>query len=591
MAFTARTVYNELTDLLMGRQANSPSGGGLPVEQTGPHILKANSVEERDTLVLQTQQNQHFRAQMMQLFQSESNKRLYFEGTRLEQYRDYEAMEDYPDIARALDLLAEEATMGSITGKALNIYSDNEQTKAVLQDLFYNTLDIPVQLPFWARCMIKHGDCFLYHPLAAGRGILGARILSTIDTERQETVVNDEPTVRFRYTTGTGHVHEYTLWQVSHFRMLGNERRLPYGTSLLYRVRRTYKMLVMAKDAVLVYRLTRAPERRVHKIYTGNINPNDVPAYLEAVANSHKKARLIDPRTGDFDWTYQPATMDMDYYTGVSSESAGTQIDTLPGAQNLDALGDISMLEADLFGGLGIPMSFIKFSSDSGGSSGDGKSMSMLDIRLARLVNRIQQALLGELNKMAIVHLHLLGGDFQEETDNFTLTLNSPSVQLELQQEELRSSKLDNFTKAVTPGPNGLAAMSYAEGMKEILGKSEQHIKQSLFDQFTEAKIAAEIKSAPELLPSSRLYDPLIRFAQAGKKGAPNTSSQGGADGMGGGMAGDMGAMSALPGGGDGFPAGPEAGGDAGAPPPPPGPLNEQTMRAGLRLLEIAQRL
>ncbi len=587
MATPIRTVYNQLTDLLMGRSPDSPGGGGLPPDFSEPRVLKANSTEERAELVLQTQQNQHFRTQMMQLFQAESNKRLYYEGTRLEQYRDYEAMEEYPDIARALDLLAEEATMGSINGKALNIYSDNERTKAILHDLFYNTLDVPVQLSFWARNMIKHGDCFLYHPLAAGRGILGARLLSTIDTERQETVVNDEPTVRFRYLTGSGHQHEYTLWQVSHFRMLGNERRLPYGTSLLYRIRRTYKMLVMAKDAVLVYRLTRAPERRVHKIFTGNIDPNDVPAYLTEVSNSHKKAKLMDPRTGDFNWTYQPATMDMDYYVGVSSENAGTQIETLPGAQNLDALGDVRMLEDDLFGGLGIPKSFIKFNSDTGGSAGDGKSMSMLDIRLARLINRIQQALLGELNKMAIVHLHLLGGDFQDETSNFTLTMNSPSVQLELQQEELRSAKLDNFTKATTPGANGMAAMSYAEGMKDILGKSEQEIKQSLYDQFTESKIASEIKLAPELLPSSRLYDPFIRFAQASKKNQTSTSAEPGADGMGGDMGmGGMGAMDALPpaGGGDGFPAGPGAG-------PAPGPLNEQTMQAGLRLLQLAQLL
>jgi hypothetical protein len=600
------TIFNQLSNLLLGRGATpsdlAAAGGNAP--STTPQILKANSVEERDEMVLSTQQQNYFRTQLLSLMQADTHKRVYFEGTRLQQYQDYEAMEEYPDIARALDLLAEEATMSSIKGQALNVYSDNHRVKSVLTDFFTNTLDVPTVLPFWARIMIKQGNCFLYHPVAEGKGITGARLLSTIDTERHELIVDDQPLTKFRHTMVTGGIQEYSIWQVSHFRMLGNERHLPYGTSLLYRIRRTYKMLMMAKDAVLVYRLTRAPERRVHKVYTGNIDPNDVPEYLQAVADSHKKAKLIDPKTGDFNFAYQPATMDMDYYVGVSAEGTGTQIDTLPGASNLDALGDLNMLEDDLFGGLGVPKSFVKFNSSSGGSSGDGKSFSMLDLRLARQVSRIQQALLAELTRMAMVHLFLLGGDFHQELTNFTLTLNSPSVQLQLMHEELRAAQLDNYVKATTPSGEGVAAMSASKAMKEILGMSEEEVIQNFKDQFMESKIYTEIKSAGELLPTSGLYDDIIRFAQAGKakptsQGAPEQDGAPGGPPPGGGGFGGPGPDGALPGGApgpdgapapgpDGAPGGPGPGAGAG---PGPGSLNEQTLRAGERLLAISKLL
>ena len=74
---------------------------------------------------------------------------------------------------------------------------------------------------------------------------------------------------------------EFNAWQVAHFRLLGDDRRLPYGTSILEKARRIWKQLLLSEDAMLIYRVTRAPERRIFKIFVGNIDEKDVPAYVQ----------------------------------------------------------------------------------------------------------------------------------------------------------------------------------------------------------------------------------------------------------------------------------------------------------------------
>ena len=77
----------------------------------------------------------------------------------------------------------------------------------------------------------------------------------------------------------------FNSWEIAHFRLLGDDRRLPYGTSMLEKARRIWKQLLLAEDAMLVYRTSRAPERRVFKVFVGNMDDKDVEAYIQKVAN------------------------------------------------------------------------------------------------------------------------------------------------------------------------------------------------------------------------------------------------------------------------------------------------------------------
>ena len=89
---------------------------------------------------------------------------------------------------------------------------------------------------------------------------------------------------------------EFNTWEVAHFRLLSDDRRLPYGTSMLEKSRRIWKQLLLAEDAMLIYRTSRAPERRVFKVYVGNMEDQDVEAYMcRRVANKFKRDPIRRP--------------------------------------------------------------------------------------------------------------------------------------------------------------------------------------------------------------------------------------------------------------------------------------------------------
>ena len=119
-------------------------------------------------------------------------------------------------------------------------------------------------------------------------------------------------------------------WHI--FRLLGDDRRLPYGTSVLEKARRIWKQLLLSEDAMLIYRVTRAPERRIFKIFVGNIDEKDVPAYIQKIANNFKRSPVVDQKTGQIDTRYNQMAQDQDYFIPVRDPNAPSPIDTLPGA-------------------------------------------------------------------------------------------------------------------------------------------------------------------------------------------------------------------------------------------------------------------
>jgi hypothetical protein len=297
----------------------------------------------------------------------------------------------------------------------------------------------------------------------------------------------------------------FNSWQIAHFRLLGDDRKLPYGTSFLEKTRRIWKQLILAEDAMLVYRVTRAPERRVYKIFVGNIDNEDVQAYVDEIANRFKRTPLIDPQTGQMDMRYNQLGIDQDIFVPTRSEDAQTPIDTLPGAQNLDQIADIEYLQRKLFTALRVPKAFLGFEE----ATGEGKNLALQDIRFSRTINRIQQAMLHELNKIAIIHLYLLG--FHDDIDNFTITLNNPSTQAEMLKIEHTSAKVTLYKDAVSDAGNGFGAMSMTRAKREILGWSDDEIKQDLLEQRIEKAAAAELENTQNVIKNTGVFDRVDR--------------------------------------------------------------------------------
>ena len=426
------TIYQRLSKLF---------GPGGPTQQEPTYqkfkmlpkdILKTDSKAEYEKEKLQMQQSLYLSNQWQKIDNELYTKSVYYEPTRLASYYDYESMEFTPEISAALDIYSEEATTPSEKGYMLAIYSESTRIKSILGDLFNNILDVNTNLPMWIRNTCKYGDNFVYLKIDPERGIIGVNQLPNIELERNEghsalnQINNDDPNshkVEFNWREKD---IKLSSWEVAHFRLLGDDRRLPYGTSMLEKCRRIWKQLLLAEDAMLVYRTSRAPERRVFKVFVGNMDDKDVEAYIQKVANKFKRDPIVDPQNGNVDLRMNQMAVDQDYFIPVRDQAAASPIDTLPGATNLSEIADIEYIQKKLLASLRIPKAFLGFEE----VVGEGKNLALLDIRFARTINKIQKAIIQELNKIAIVHLYVLG--FEDELENFSLGLTNPSTQAEL---------------------------------------------------------------------------------------------------------------------------------------------------------------
>jgi hypothetical protein len=453
--------------------------------------------------------------------------------------------------------MSEESCTLNEQGEIISVQSDSSRIKKVLEDLFFNVLDIHSNLPMWTRNTCKYGDNFVYLKIDYKQGIVGASQLTNIDIERKEQgliqfqEVNNQTEEKNENKKQVQFIWkdkslEFNAWEIAHFRLLGDDRKLPYGTSVLEKVRRIWKQLLLAEDAMLVYRVTRAPERRVFKIYVGNIDDADVEAYVQKVANKFKRTQTSDKQTGQVDIRYNTLAVDQDYFVPVRDPNASMPIETLAGAQNLDQIADI----------------FLGFEEPTG----EGKNLALMDIRFARTINRIQQAMIQELNKIAIIHLYILG--FHDELSNFKLVLNNPSTQGEMLKVEQWKEKVLLYKDLVAAVDGGIAPSSHTWAKKNIFNWSDDEIKLDLEQQRLEKAASAELEQTPNIIKKTGFFDKVDKLygeiitadTEGGEEGGEEGGFGGGEEGGFGG--GEEGGFGGGFGGGDegGFGGGDEGG-------------------------------
>ena len=409
-------------------------------------------------------------------------------GERYQRYRDYELMEYTPELASALDIYADDTTTYNEEGDILKIDSNNESIKAVLSDLYFDRLNIEYNIWNWVRNLCKYGDMFLLLEVVDKEGVVNTMPLPTVEIEREEAYDGDPNSVRFKWTYQSGAIFEN--WQIAHFRLLGDDIFLPYGKAILEPARRIWKQLNLIEDAMLVYRITRSPERRVFYIDVGNIPPQEVQQFILQVKNDLKKQPLID-QSGNIDLRYNPMAVDEDYFIPVRG-AVGSKIDTLPGAQNLGDIDDVRYIQNKLFAAIKVPRAYLSYESDVASKS----LLSQEDIRFARTIQRIQKILISELTKIGIIHLFALGFD-EEDLVDFELKMTNPSTITEMQKLELVGMKFDIGTKAIA---SQLIGQDYARA--HILGLTEEQIyaqKDALKQDARRQAEAEEIMLAPQM--------------------------------------------------------------------------------------------
>ena len=403
---------------------------------------------------------------------------------RLSRYSDFSEMETTPEIASALDIYSEETVSPDEHGRVLHIYSENRKIQEHLEHLFQDILNVEFNLSMWVRNLCKYGDFFLFNDVSPEFGVVAAYPIAISEMEREEGFDSEDPlAVRFRWVTQGNQLLEN--WQVSHFRLLGNDAFLPYGNSVLEAARRIWRQLILIEDAMLVYRVIRAPERRVFYIDVGNVPPEDVPNYLEQAQTSLKRNQVIDQDTGKVDLRYNPLSVDEDYFLPVRGGESGTKIDTLAGGQNTAAIEDVEYIQKKLFAALKIPRAYLGYDEDVGAKA----TLAQEDIRFSRSIQRIQKTVLSELNKLAMIHLFCHGYEGEELAD-FELYLSNPSTIAQQQKLELVRTRFEIAGTA----PEGSVNRAWIQ--KNVLGLTDEEIKDVLQGRIQDKIDDAEVETA-----------------------------------------------------------------------------------------------
>jgi len=378
------------------------------------------------------------------------NPTMNYQTLRIQLYTDYEAMDTESIIASALDIISDESTLKNENGEVIQIMSPDENIQRILYNLFYDILNIEFNLWLWTRNMCKYGDFYLHMEVAEKFGIYSVTPLSVYDMVREEGQDPSNPSyvcfkidpmviaaggMNNRVKDRDGKI-KFENYEIAHFRLLTDANYLPYGRSYIEPARKTYKQYILMKDAMLLHRITRAPEKRVFYVDIGNLPPNEVDGYMEKLKGNMKKTPFIDSQTGEYNMKYNVMNVLEDFYIPQRGANSNTKIDTIKGLE-YNAIDDVNFLRDEMLAALKIPKAFFGFEKDLTGKA----TLAAEDIRFARTIERIQRIVLSELYKMALVHLYVQGYD-GASLNNFELNLSTPSIVYEQEKIALWKEKI-----------------------------------------------------------------------------------------------------------------------------------------------------
>ena len=409
-----------------------------------------------------------------------------FQGARLQLFRDYDMMDNDPIVASVLDIYADESTVKDEFGRILSIKTDNTQVQEILDNLFYDILNVEFNLWMWVRNMAKYGDLFLYLDIDPEYGIVNVMPMSIYEMTRIEGDVPENPfSVRFAIQNDYLSLgkKEFDNYEIAHFRLLSDSNFLPYGKAMIEGGRRTWKQLQLMEDAMLIHRIMRAPDKRKFKIDIGNIPPAEVETYMQRIIDRMKKAPLVDPKTGDYNLRYNMMNITEDFYLPVRGKDSGTEIETMQGLQ-FNAIEDIEYLRKKLLAAFKVPKSFIGYEEDLSGKA----TLAAQDVRFARTIERIQRIIVSELTKIAIIHLYVQGFT-NDDLINFELSLTNPSTLYEQEKINLWQQRFQ-LAQQMTGGQAQILSQDWV--YKHILELSEDEV------ELERRKIIEDMKRAQE---------------------------------------------------------------------------------------------
>ena len=280
------------------------------------------------------------------------------------------------------------------------------------------------------------------------------------------------------YMAGTNELKEFGVGSehVVHFSLTeGLDDAWPFGQSILDPVFKTYKQKELLEDAIIIYRVQRAPERRVFYIDTGNMPTHKAMSFVERVKNEIHQRRIPSKTGGGatvMDASYNPLSIMEDYFFAQTAEGRGSKVETLPGGENLGQIDDLKFFTNKILRALRVPSSYLPTGPDDGTAAyQDGKVGTALiqEFRFHKYCTRIQNILAPLFDQEFKMYLKWRGTQIDSST--FEIRFFDPQGFSDYRSIDLNTARISTFTQV-----SEMPFMSRRFALKKYLGWSEDEI-------------------------------------------------------------------------------------------------------------------
>ena len=431
------------------------------------------------------------------------------EMNRKRRYGEYEQMDEYPEIGAAFDIYADDCTQRGLKGERWSIMTDRDIVIDEVEQLF-DQINLDKIIWDMVRNTVKYGDCFAELILDVNKpdeGIKKIKILNPNWILRVEDEfgylkkflqeIPDARTAQFGDANGVGGEKpvkyiELDKNQIVHFRLHSSDPMFyPYGKSVAAMCHRVFRSLKMMEDAMMIYRLSRAPERRIFYIDTGNLPTSKAEVFIERIKQRFKKEKFYNNQKGTVDARYNPMSMDEDFYVPTKN-GRGTKIETLPGATNLGEIEDVRYFRDKLLACLKVPKDYLV---EKDKSPERKANLSQLDVKFARTIQRIQVNIETGLENMAKRHLQLRGFPASIIRD-LRIKLPEPSDMSEKRKLDVNEQKV-----RVVQAAMGLQLFSQETIYKEYYNMTDEEIRREKAKIEEEQQKQADMQAAMQPPP------------------------------------------------------------------------------------------
>jgi hypothetical protein len=254
----------------------------------------------------------------------------------------------------------------------------------------------------------------------------------------------------------------------------GLDRYWPFGQSILENIFKVYKQKELLEDAVLIYRVQRAPERRMFKIDVGNMPSHMAMAFVERIKNEIHQRRIPSIYGGQsvVDATYNPLSMNEDYFFPVTADGRGSSVEVLPGGQNLGEIDDLRYFNNRLARGLRVPSSYLPTGPDDSNTPlSDGRvgTAMIQEFRFNQYCERLQNYIALKLDEEFKLFMRWRG--FNIDSGLFTLKFNPPQNFAAYRQSELDNARVSTFASM-----EAFPYISKRFALERFLGLTEEEI-------------------------------------------------------------------------------------------------------------------